>query len=157
MPPVDYIVLVGNRLDDDLIPVSATGSKPRDTIGFVQILSRIDRAGVDLQGAGRAFFQGEVSRNVNLVDFKDGINPSGTVSVTYGANQTFTISANSGYHIVDVLVDGRIVCELKSVELITPLFMAQIPAQLKLVNLHMGFLINFNVALIKEGIRRVIV
>jgi GxxExxY protein len=57
---------------------------------------------------------------------------------------------------LDVLVGEGIVCELESVESITPVFMAQILTQLKLVDLHMGFLINFNVALIKEGIRRVI-
>ncbi len=34
------------------------------------------------------------------------INPSGSVSVTYGTDKTFTISANLGYHIVDVVVDG---------------------------------------------------
>ena len=38
----------------------------------------------------------------------------------------------------------------------TPVFLAQILTQLKLVDLHLGFLINFNVAVIKEGIRRVI-
>ena len=57
---------------------------------------------------------------------------------------------------LDVLVGDRVVCELKSVECMTPVYMAQILTQLKLVDLHMGFLINFNVALIKEGIRRVI-
>ncbi len=34
------------------------------------------------------------------------ISPSGSVSVTQGANQTFTITPNSGYHVADVLVDG---------------------------------------------------
>jgi GxxExxY protein len=57
---------------------------------------------------------------------------------------------------LDVLVGERIVCELKSVESMPPVFMAQILTQLKLVDLHLGFLINFNVALVKEGIRRVI-
>jgi GxxExxY protein len=57
---------------------------------------------------------------------------------------------------LDVLVGERIVCELKAVESITPVFMAQILTQLKLVDLHMGFLVNFNVSLIKEGIRRII-
>ena len=57
---------------------------------------------------------------------------------------------------LDVLVNERVICELKSVETISPVFMAQILTQLKLVDLHLGFLINFNVSLIKEGIRRVI-
>jgi GxxExxY protein len=57
---------------------------------------------------------------------------------------------------LDVLVANRIVCELKSVESIAPVFLAQLLTQLKLTDLHLGFLINFNVVLIKEGIRRVI-
>jgi GxxExxY protein len=57
---------------------------------------------------------------------------------------------------LDVLIGNRIICELKSVELMMPVFHAQILTQLKLVDLHIGFLINFNVPLIKEGIRRVI-
>ena len=57
---------------------------------------------------------------------------------------------------LDVLVENRIVCELKAVEALTPVFLAQILTQLKLVDLHLGFLINFNVARIKDGIRRVI-
>jgi GxxExxY protein len=57
---------------------------------------------------------------------------------------------------LDVLVGDRVVCELKSVEAITPVFMAQILRQLRLVDLHLGFLINFNVVRIKDGIRRVI-
>jgi GxxExxY protein len=58
---------------------------------------------------------------------------------------------------LDVLVDKRIICELKAVESLTPVFMAQIITQLKLANHHLGFLINFNVAKIKDGIRRVII
>jgi GxxExxY protein len=57
---------------------------------------------------------------------------------------------------LDVLVGNRIVCELKSVEALNEVFLAQILTQLKLVDLHLGFLINFNVARIKDGIRRVI-
>jgi GxxExxY protein len=57
---------------------------------------------------------------------------------------------------IDVLVENLIVCELKSVEVMLPVFLAQILTQLKLVDLHLGFLINFNVERIKEGIRRVI-
>ena len=57
---------------------------------------------------------------------------------------------------LDILVDDSIVCELKSVEALTPVFLAQILSQLKLSDKHLGFLINFNVAVIKEGIRRVI-
>lgn len=57
---------------------------------------------------------------------------------------------------LDVLVENRIVCELKAVEALTPVFLAQLLTQLKLVDLHLGFLINFNVTRIRDGIRRVI-
>ncbi len=56
----------------------------------------------------------------------------------------------------DVLVEKRIVCELKAVEAMAPVFLAQILTQMKLVDLHLGFLINFNVPRIRDGIRRVI-
>jgi GxxExxY protein len=57
---------------------------------------------------------------------------------------------------LDVLVGGRIVCELKAVESIHPVYVAQLLTQLKLTDLHLGFIVNFNVALIKDGIRRLI-
>jgi GxxExxY protein len=57
---------------------------------------------------------------------------------------------------LDVLVENRVVCELKSVEVMAPVFLAQILTQLKLADLHLGFLINFSVERIKDGIRRVI-
>ncbi len=57
---------------------------------------------------------------------------------------------------LDLLVDDLIICELKSVEVMLPVFLAQILSQLKLSGKTLGFLINFNVTRIKDGIRRVI-
>jgi GxxExxY protein len=57
---------------------------------------------------------------------------------------------------VDVIVEKTIICELKSIELITPVSLAQILTQLKLADLHLGFLINFKTVLFKDGIRRII-
>lgn len=57
---------------------------------------------------------------------------------------------------LDVLVEGLVVCELKAVETMHPVFEAQIISQLKLTNKRLGFLINFNVPTIKEGIKRYI-
>lgn len=57
---------------------------------------------------------------------------------------------------IDVLVDDLVICELKSAEAMPPVFLAQILSQLKLSGKHLGFLINFNVDIIKHGIRRVI-
>lgn len=58
---------------------------------------------------------------------------------------------------LDVLVKDLIVCELKAVDLVNPVWQAQIISHLKLTNKHLGFLINFNVSKIKEGIKRYIV
>jgi GxxExxY protein len=54
----------------------------------------------------------------------------------------------------DVFVDETIICELKAVDTINKIWEAQIISHLKLTQLHVGFVINFNVALIKDGIRR---
>ena len=57
---------------------------------------------------------------------------------------------------IDVLVEKHIICELKAVEMIKPVHTAQVLTYLKLTNNRLGFLINFNVPLIKNGIRRII-
>jgi len=57
---------------------------------------------------------------------------------------------------MDVLVDDLVICELKAVETINPLWKAQIISHLKLTKLRLGYLINFNVPLIKDGIKRYI-
>ena len=58
---------------------------------------------------------------------------------------------------LDVLVDGLVICELKAVESLLPVHQAQLLSQLKLAHCRLGFLINFNVPLIKEGIRRLVI
>jgi len=58
---------------------------------------------------------------------------------------------------LDVLVEDLIICELKAVELVNPLWQAQIISHLKLTQKRLGFLINFNVSTIKEGIKRFVV
>jgi|TARA_Y100000294_G_scaffold101097_1_gene93846 GxxExxY protein len=56
----------------------------------------------------------------------------------------------------DLMVEESIIVELKAVEKVIPLYKAQILTYLKLSGLRLGFLINFNVPLIKDGIDRVI-
>lgn len=58
---------------------------------------------------------------------------------------------------LDVLVDGCIICELKALEQVNPLWEAQVMSHLKLTGNHVGFVINFNVIRIKGGIRRICV
>ncbi len=55
---------------------------------------------------------------------------------------------------MDVFVEETIICELKAVENVNSLWQAQIMRHLNLTGNHIGFLIKFNVALIKNGIRR---
>jgi GxxExxY protein len=58
-----------------------------------------------------------------------------------------------GYRI-DILADERVVVELKSVEKLLPIHEAQVLTYLKLSKLQLGLLINFNVLVLKDGIRR---
>jgi len=60
-----------------------------------------------------------------------------------------------GYR-VDLLVCRKVVLEVKSVEGLTDVHLAQVLTYLKLSGCKLGMLINFNVALIKDGIRRVV-
>lgn len=55
---------------------------------------------------------------------------------------------------LDVLVEDQIICELKALENVNPVWEAQILSHLKLTNKRLGFLINFNVSNIGQGIKR---
>ena len=61
----------------------------------------------------------------------------------------------SGYRI-DVVVENSILLELKAVEKIEPIHKAQILTYLKLSNIQLGLLLNFNVPVMKEGLIRVV-
>ncbi len=57
---------------------------------------------------------------------------------------------------LDVLIEELIICELKAVNEMNPVWEAQLLSYLKLTDKRLGFIINFNVPLIKDGIRRII-
>ena len=57
---------------------------------------------------------------------------------------------------LDVLVEDLVICELKAVDIVNPVWEAQLLSHLKLSGKRLGFLINFNVAVIKDGIKRMI-
>jgi GxxExxY protein len=57
---------------------------------------------------------------------------------------------------IDILVDDEFILELKSVEALLPIHKAQLITYLKLADKRLGFLINFNVPLLKNGFQRVI-
>lgn len=57
---------------------------------------------------------------------------------------------------VDLIVEDRIVVELKSVEELAPVHFKQVLTYLKLMDLRVGLLINFGAALLKQGIKRIV-
>lgn len=57
---------------------------------------------------------------------------------------------------LDVIVEELIICEIKAVDKMNPVWEAQLLSYLKLTGKRIGFLINFNVSLIKNGIKRII-
>lgn len=60
------------------------------------------------------------------------------------------------YFQLDFLVAGLIVVELKSVDLLLPVHAAQTLSYLRLSDKKLGFLLNFNVTMMKEGIKRIV-
>jgi GxxExxY protein len=57
---------------------------------------------------------------------------------------------------LDLVVESCIIVETKAVEKLIPVFDAQVLTYLKLTGYTLGFLVNFNVTLIKDGLRRII-
>ena len=57
-------------------------------------------------------------------------------------------------YVIDMLVEDEIILELKAVEGLLPVHEAQLISYLKLANKRLGFLINFNMPLLKQGFRR---
>lgn len=56
----------------------------------------------------------------------------------------------------DVIIDNRVIMELKSIEALVPLHFRQVQTYLKLTSCKLGLLVNFNVAYIKDGIHRIV-
>jgi GxxExxY protein len=59
-------------------------------------------------------------------------------------------------HRLDLVVDGQIVLELKAVDALHPVHIAQLRSCLKVSKLRLGLLINFNVALLPQGLKRIV-
>lgn len=61
-----------------------------------------------------------------------------------------------GEHRIDMMIENKIIVEIKAVERIDPVFTAQLLSYLRLTDIKLGLLINFNVPLLKDGISRII-
>jgi GxxExxY protein len=83
------------------------------------------------------------SKNINSIDYEN----------SYEINED--VKLDCGYRI-DILVENKLVLEIKSVEAINDIHLAQILTYQKLGNYKLGLLINFNVLKLTEGIKRVI-
>ena len=59
-------------------------------------------------------------------------------------------------YVMDMLVEEEIIIEIKSVEVVNPIFESQLITYLKLADKKLGYLINFNVTLLKDGFRRIV-
>lgn len=57
----------------------------------------------------------------------------------------------------DMIVEDRVIVEFKAVETMNPIYDAQLITYLKLTGIRLGFLINFNVVHLKDGIKRIVV
>ena len=62
---------------------------------------------------------------------------------------------DAGYRL-DMMVEGQVVVENKAVERLLPIHTAQMLTYLRLTGCHLGFLLNWNVTLMKHGIKRVV-
>lgn len=57
---------------------------------------------------------------------------------------------------IDLFIDDLVICEIKAVDQLIPVHSAQLLTYLKLTGKRLGFLINFNVPVIKQGIKRIV-
>jgi len=57
---------------------------------------------------------------------------------------------------IDLLVENRLILELKAVEALAPIHQAQIMSYLRMTNLELGLLVNFNVPILKYGLKRIV-
>lgn len=73
-----------------------------------------------------------------------------TVAVVYEA-----VHIHAGFH-ADLVVEGEVIVEIKALETVAPVHKKQLLTYLKLADKRLGLLINFNVALIKDGITRIV-
>jgi GxxExxY protein len=88
--------------------------------------------------------------NYELIQSGMNVEKQKALPLVYG-----NVTLEAGYRL-DLLVNGKIVIEVKSIDSLAEIHMAQILTYLRLSNCNLGLLVNFNVAHLKDGIKRVI-
>ena len=66
-----------------------------------------------------------------------------------------SVTFDEGFR-ADLVVENKVIVELKSVEQIAPVHSKQLLTYLRLADMHLGLLINFGTGLIKDGIKRIV-
>lgn len=86
---------------------------------------------------------------IELTDRKMPYDRQKTIQIDYKGRDI-------GNLIVDIIVENRVIVELKSVKQLAPIHSAQLLSYLKLTGLRTGLLINFNTPTLKDGIKRIV-
>ncbi len=115
------------------------------------ITERIIKCAIDVhKELGPGLMESVYEVCLKTVMIKDGLNVKSQVIVPV----YFKGELLNKEFVIDLLVEDSIILELKSVEVILPVHEAQLVTYLKLANKKLGLLINFNVVLLNEGLRR---
>ena len=117
-----------------------------------ELTGKVITAAIEVHKVLGAGYLEHLYENALVVEFKkSGIafERQKIIPVTY---KSHTIGESR----LDFLIEKTLILELKAVANLTPLHHAQVLSYLKATNLQVGLLINFNVVLLKQGIKRII-
>ncbi len=126
-----------------LVDPSGTNDITRDIIGGAIRIHRTFGPGL-LESAYAACLALELSDAGHTIELKKA------VPLVYRS-----VRLDVAYYL-DMLVDGRVIVELKSVDALAPIHEAQMLTYLRLTQCPVGLLINFNVKVLKDGVQRVV-
>ncbi len=82
------------------------------------------------------------------------------LNISYERQKVLTVNYKGheiGTFVADIIVENRVIVELKAVKELSAVHEAQLIGYLKLAKLQVGLLINFNVAVLKKGVKRIVV
>jgi GxxExxY protein len=125
----------------------ATGSALNDTTG------RVIGAAIEVHrtlGPGLLESAYEACLAYELADGGLKVEQQKPLPITYKG-----VTLDTGYRL-DLLVDGKVIVEVKAVDRLVPIHQAQLLSYLKRSDLNVGLLINFNVKVLKDGIQQVV-
>ena len=129
----------------------ATEGKPAAAFEHDELTYRINGAAIAVhRELGAGLFE-TVYENAMCIEFEKRGMP-------YERQKRFHVKYQGetvGHMVADLIVEERVIVELKSVKELLPLHEAQLIAYLKAAKLKTGLLINFNVRLLKSGIKRI--